>query len=68
MGFELEVIYLRSVAPLEAANEYSWSLTRATPTGSDIAKTLEETADNLNVMGVGLEMYHSEAAPGQVSG
>ncbi|KAH7108273.1 FLU1-II [Auriculariales sp. MPI-PUGE-AT-0066] len=65
MGFEIEVIYLNSVIPMVTPNDYSWSLTKATPAGSKISEALEETANALREMGIELEMYHGEAAPGQ---
>ena len=48
-------------------NNHGWSNSAALPSGSVEAKVLEEIADALNAFGVRIElqMYHSEAAPGQ---
>lgn len=68
MGFETEVIFLKSVEPLVAANDYGWSESPAILAGSPEAKALEEIADCLEKAGIELQMYHAEAAPGQVRG
>lgn len=65
LGFEVEVIFLKSVVPLEAANDYGWSMTQAIPSGSTIAVALDEIAESLEGAGIELMMYHAEAAPGQ---
>ncbi|EJD50466.1 FLU1-II [Auricularia subglabra TFB-10046 SS5] len=65
LGFEVEVIFLKSVAPLQAANDFGWSMTQAMPTGSTISVALEEIANALEGSGIELMMYHAEAAPGQ---
>lgn len=67
MGFETEVIFLRSMEPLRAVNEYGWSESPAICAGTDEAKALEEIAEALALSGIELQMYHAEAAPGQVS-
>ncbi|KZV88780.1 FLU1-II protein [Exidia glandulosa HHB12029] len=65
MGFEVEVIFLKSAVPLDAVNDFGWSLSKAIPSGSVIAQVLEEIANGLQHSGVELLMYHAEAAPGQ---
>lgn len=67
MGFETEVIFLRSTEPLRAVNEYGWSESPAICAGTDEAKALEEIAEALALSRIELQMYHAEAAPGQVS-
>ena len=66
MGFETEVIFLKSTQPLQAANEYGWSESPAICAGTAEAKALEEIAEALQEADIELQMYHAEAAPGQV--
>ena len=66
MGFETEVIFLKSTDPLEPANEYGWSESPAICAGTIEAKALEEIANTLEEADIELQMYHAEAAPGQV--
>lgn len=47
-------------------NNHQWSTTLALTTGTVEAKVLEEIADAIQADGIELQMYHSEAAPGQV--
>ncbi len=65
MGFETEVIFLRSVSPVEPVNDYSWSESAAILAGTSESQALQEIADALEIAGLVLEMYHSEGAPGQ---
>ncbi|KAI5117124.1 hypothetical protein M0805_007971 [Coniferiporia weirii] len=65
IGFETEVIFLKSIDPVEAVNDYGWSETGAICAGSAEARALEEIADALETAGIELQMYHAEAAPGQ---
>jgi glutamine synthetase len=58
---------LKSTKPVEASNHHSWTATDAFLSGSDEAKILREIADNIQLAGIELQMYHAEAAPGQVS-
>ena len=66
VGIETEFILLKSTDPIEGVNEYPWSATAAIPSGSDIAKCLEEIVASLEISGIEVLMYHAEAAPGQV--
>ena len=68
VGFETEFILLKSTSPIEAVNDAPWSASSALPSGSDETKCLEEIADALQTGEIDLLMYHSEGAPGQVSG
>ncbi|EJD07922.1 glutamine synthetase/guanido kinase [Fomitiporia mediterranea MF3/22] len=65
IGFETEVIFLSSVNPIQAVNDYGWSETSAILAGTPEAKALEEIADAFEYAGIELQMYHAEAAPGQ---
>ena len=65
VGFESEVIFLSSVDPIKAVNDYSWSVSQALPAGVVETRAVEEIASILSKCGL-LEMYHAEAAPGQV--
>ncbi|KAF8157069.1 hypothetical protein B0H34DRAFT_798390 [Crassisporium funariophilum] len=65
LGFESEFILLKNTCPIEAVNDHGWSISAALATGTTAAKVLEEIALALEEAGVELQMYHSEAAPGQ---
>jgi Glutamine synthetase, catalytic domain len=65
VGFETEFILLKNTNPIEAVNRYGWSNAPALLSGTDEAKILEEIADALEMADIELQMYHSEAAPGQ---
>ncbi|KAH7882852.1 hypothetical protein F5I97DRAFT_1977292 [Phlebopus sp. FC_14] len=65
VGFETEFILLKSTNPIVAANNYGWSNSPALLTGTVEAQVLEEIAGALAEAGIELQMYHSEAAPGQ---
>ncbi|KAF9220852.1 glutamine synthetase/guanido kinase [Gyrodon lividus] len=65
VGFETEFILLKSTNPVVAVNNHGWSNSPALATGTTEAKVLEEIADALQKAGIELQMYHSEAAPGQ---
>ncbi len=67
VGIETEFILLKSTYPIEAVNDAPWSASCAFLSGSDAEKCLEEIADALQTGDIELLMYHSEAAPGQVS-
>ncbi|KAF8841116.1 glutamine synthetase/guanido kinase [Paxillus ammoniavirescens] len=64
-GIETEFILLKSTNPIVAVNNHGWSNSPALATGTTEAKVLEEIADALLDAGIELQMYHSEAAPGQ---
>ncbi|KAL4073510.1 hypothetical protein J3A83DRAFT_4090859 [Scleroderma citrinum] len=65
VGFETEFILLKSTNPIEVVNNYGWSETAATGTGSTELSILEEIAEALAKSGIELQMLHSEEAPGQ---
>jgi glutamine synthetase len=66
VGFESEFILLKSTKPVEACNYHSWSATNGFLSGSTEALVLKEIADSIQASGIELQMYHPEAAPGQV--
>lgn len=66
VGFETEFILLKSTSPIEAVNSHGWSNSPKLPSGSVETKVLQEIAKSLQESGVELQMYHAEAAPGQV--
>ncbi|KIJ12274.1 glutamate---ammonia ligase [Paxillus involutus ATCC 200175] len=65
VGIETEFILLKSTNPIIAVNNHGWSNSPALASGTTEAKVLEEIADALLEAGIELQMYHSEAAPGQ---
>ena len=66
LGFESEFILLKSTKPVEAVNYHSWSAINGFPSGTTEALVLREIADSIQASGIELQMYHAEAAPGQV--
>lgn len=65
VGFESEFILLKNTMPIEAVNPHGWCNAAAFPSGTVETQVLKEIADCLKASGVELQMYHSEAAPGQ---
>jgi glutamine synthetase len=66
VGVETEFILLKSTDPVVPVAYASWSASRALLSGSVAEKCLEDIADALQNGGIELQMYHAEAAPGQV--
>jgi hypothetical protein len=65
VGFETEVILLsRTTTPV---HNHGWCDSLALSPGSSGAGVTRAIADALQHAGIELEMYHAEAAPGQVS-
>ena len=68
VGFESEFTLLSATTPkLVTVNDADWSLSAKLPGGSVEATVLEEIAVKLAEASIELQMYHAEAAPGQVS-
>lgn len=67
VGIETEFILLNSTSPIQAVNQHGWCSALKLPSGSVELKVLEEIASALKESGIELQMYHAEAAPGQVS-
>jgi glutamine synthetase len=66
VGFEAEFILLKSTRPIEAVNHHAWSSADGFPAGKVGTIAVEEIADAVQASGLELQMYHAEAAPGQV--
>ncbi|KKK24199.1 hypothetical protein P175DRAFT_0523058 [Aspergillus ochraceoroseus IBT 24754] len=70
-GFEVEVVFLKSVIDPETGKEdyvpsatnHSWS--QMTQETRRLVPLLEEIAETLASVGINLEQFHSESAPGQ---
>lgn len=68
VGFESEFILLKETSPkIVTVGKGDWSLSSKLPSGSIETIVLQEIAENLESAGIELQMYHGEAAPGQVS-
>jgi glutamine synthetase len=68
VGFESEFILLKStVSPLKAVNYQSFAAADKLPSGKVETTVLGEIADAIQISGIELQMYHPEAAPGQVT-
>ena len=65
VGFETEFILLKNTNPIEVVNHYGCCEASASASGTIESQVLEEIADALRIADVELQMYHSEAAPGQ---
>ncbi|KZP25611.1 glutamine synthetase/guanido kinase, partial [Athelia psychrophila] len=63
VGFESEFILLKSTNPIEAVNTHTFN--QGIVSGSTESTVMEEIAHALKDAGVELQMYHSEASPGQ---
>ena len=67
VGVESEFILLSATRPEPLYVNYAdWSCSAKTCTGSVETRVLEEIANCLINAGIELQMYHAEAAPGQV--
>lgn len=66
VGFETEFVLLKSTYPVVPVHVHQWSSSSALTTGSIEAQVLEEIVDAIQEDGIELQMYHAEAAPGQV--
>ena len=68
VGVESEFILVSQTSPAPVyVNSADWSCSAKTRTGSVETAVLEEIANCLLGAGIELQMYHAEAAPGQVS-
>lgn len=69
VGLESEFILLSATTPkIVPVNDADWSASSKLPSGSVESIVLEEIAEKLMAAGIELQMYHAEAAPGQVGG
>jgi len=66
VGFESEFILLKSTKPVEASNYHSWTANNGFLSGSIESVILKEIANGIQASGIELQIYHPEAAPGQV--
>jgi len=66
VGFESEFVLLTSTKPVVPLTEHGIMDTKALIAGSLQEKVLEEIGDGIRVSGIELQLYHAEAAPGQV--
>ena len=67
VGVESEFILLKESSPnIVAVNHGDWSTSAKLPAGSVEEAVLQEIADTLQTAGIEVQMYHAEAAPGQV--
>jgi glutamine synthetase len=66
-GFESEFMLLSSTSPdIIPVNSADWARSSKMPSGSVEYEVMEEIALCLDKAGIELQMYHAEAAPGQV--
>lgn len=66
VGIESEFILLSNTSPITPVNKHGWSNSPALPSSNSVEnKVLEEIVECLLHGEVEVQMYHSEAAPGQ---
>ncbi|EIW78078.1 glutamine synthetase guanido kinase [Coniophora puteana RWD-64-598 SS2] len=65
VGFESEFVLLSATDPPKAINDDGWCIASSISAGTKGQEVLEEIADAIQQAGIELQMYHSEAAPGQ---
>ncbi|KAJ7086094.1 hypothetical protein B0H15DRAFT_923266 [Mycena belliarum] len=65
VGFESEFILLKSTDPIEPVSIHDFAASSGLLAGSTQAVVLQEVADAIRASGIALEMFHTEAAPGQ---
>jgi glutamine synthetase len=68
VGFETEFVLLQKTDDnsIKAVSEHHYSASRAIVTGSPAAACIENIVTALEQCGITVEMYHAEAASGQV--
>jgi hypothetical protein len=68
VGFEIEFILLKKTddGSIQPVNYHPWSATRGLLDGSPETACLEAIVETLQKCDIRVEMYHAEAAPGQV--
>jgi glutamine synthetase len=66
VGFETEFILLKSTNPVEPISIHAWSSADALRSGSTSATVVAEMVHAIESSGIEVQLYHGEAAPGQV--
>ena len=66
VGFETEFILLKSTNPIEPISNHAWSSAEALRSGSTSAIVVAEMVQAIELSGIEVQIYHGEAAPGQV--
>jgi hypothetical protein len=66
VGFETEFILLKSTSPIEPISIHAWSSARALRSGSTSTTAVDEMVHAIELSGIEVQIYHGEAAPGQV--
>lgn len=70
IGFEIEVVLLESTQPLvpvDANSSHAWSSHSSLRSGSKGLACIQKAVEYLEEAGIGVEQWHAESAPGQVS-
>ena len=66
VGFETEFILLKSTYPIEPISIHAWTSADALRSGTAPTKVVAEMVDAIELSGIEVQIYHAEAAPGQV--
>ena len=66
VGFETEFILLKSTNPIEPTSIHAWSSADSLRSGSTSTTVVAEMVHAIELSGIEVQIYHGEAAPGQV--
>ena len=66
VGFETEFILLKSTDSIEPISIHAWTSADALRSGSASTTVVADMVHTLELSGIEVQMYHGEAAPGQV--
>jgi glutamine synthetase len=66
VGFETEFILLISTNPIEPISIHSANSADSLRSGTTHAKVVAEMVEAIELSGIEVQIYHGEAAPGQV--
>lgn len=66
VGFETEFILLETTHPVTPTDIHSWSSAHSLRSGSTSAIVVAEMVNAIELSGIEVQIYHGEAAPGQV--
>jgi glutamine synthetase len=66
VGFETEFILLKSTTPIEPVSIHAWTSADALRSGSTATTVVAEMVHAIELSGIEVQIYHGEAAPGQV--
>ena len=66
VGFETEFILLKSTSPIEPISFHAWTSADSLRSGSTATTVVADMVHAIELSGIEVQIYHGEAAPGQV--